>query len=92
VTRSLTIRWDTTPGDPPRVTYYVDDTPVGEDDVGFDRILDLVRAEDDTRVTLHIRSSPSLGGGPLADALPFRDRLDELQAAVGEHAVAYDFG
>ena len=92
MTKTLTIRWDTSPGDPPRVTYYVDDIPVGSDDVGFDRILDLVRADDDIRVILNIRSSPSLGGGALNDALPFRDRIDELRDAVGDHALSYDFG
>jgi hypothetical protein len=92
MTRSVTIRWEALPDEVARVTYFVDDEPVGDDDDGFDRILDLIRAEEDTDVVLRIQVSPSLGGGRLTDSFPFHSRLDELQEAVGDNAITYDFG
>jgi hypothetical protein len=91
MTRTLTVTWEAAPGDPHRVTYFVDEFPVGEDDVGFDRILDLIRADDNTDVILRILASPSLGGGPLIESFPFRRRLGELHEALGDNALTYEF-
>lgn len=91
MTKTLTISWVTAPGDPPRVTYFVDEAPLGEDDAGFDRILELIRADDDADVILRIQGSRSLGGGPLTESFPFRSRLDELREVVGNNAITYNF-
>ena len=85
------IRWDFTGGDPPRVMYYVDDSPVGEDNSGFDRILDLIRSRKNIQVTLKIDRTSSLGGGSLVDSLPFRERFNELREELGENKLIYEF-
>jgi hypothetical protein len=89
--KAFTIRWEITLGDPPCVTYYVDESPVGEDDNGFDRILNMIRSHKNTQVTLKIQYIYSLGGGNLIDSLPFRKRFNELREALGENKIIYDF-
>lgn len=91
MTGTLTIRWEASPEDPAHVTYFVDGTAVGDGEAGFERVLQLVRAEDDAQVTLSIGPHASLGGGPLSDVLPFGARVDELQQAAGGHAISYVF-
>jgi hypothetical protein len=87
----LTLRWKLIPGDPPHTMYYIDDSPVGEDDNGFDRILDVIRSHKNIRVILKIQSISSLGGSSLKDSLPFRERFNELREALGENQLIYEF-
>jgi hypothetical protein len=87
----VTIRWDIIPGARSRTVYYVDDVAVGEDDGGFDRVLDMVRSHGPGQVTLKIREISSLGGDSLTNALPFRAKADELTAAAGENRIVYEF-
>jgi hypothetical protein len=89
---TLTVRWDYLPGDPPKVAYYIDDAAVGEDDSGFDRILQMIRSQKDVQVTLSIRQLNALGGQSLRDSLPFGKRFDELSEAAGDNKIVYDFG
>jgi hypothetical protein len=87
----LTIRWESVPQDPQRIVYYVDDFAVGEDDNGFDKVLEAVRTYKNRGVTLKIGNAGSLGGGSLIDGLPFRERFNELAEAAGEDNLIYDF-
>ena len=89
--KTLTIRWEHVPNDPPHVLYFVDDAPVGQDDEGLDKILDRVRAHKTIRVILKIQRNPSRGGHALRDTLPFKARLDELEKALGENKLVYEF-
>jgi hypothetical protein len=88
----LTLRWESNPSQPGRIAYFVDDVPVGEDDIGFDSVLDIVRSRGDVKVVLSMRHAGSLGGGSLRDSLPFKARLDELIALTGPDRLGYKFG
>jgi hypothetical protein len=89
--KEIRISWELTPEAPARPAYHVNDSPVGEGDEGFDRILDLVRSHKDARVILHVKQMTSLGGGDLEESLPFGDRLDELGKELGERKIVYEF-
>lgn len=89
--KSLTIRWEPVPHHPQRIIYYVDDAPVGEDDAGFDKVLDAIRTHEHSGVTLKIGNSGSLGGASLKDSFPFRERFNELREALGENKLIYEF-
>jgi hypothetical protein len=88
----MTIRWDEVVGDPRRIAYFVDGAPVGDDDLGFNRILELLRADRQVAVTLRVKDSAEFAGGTLTDALPFGARIDELRSTLGERTVVYEFG
>ena len=88
--KSMTIRWEVVPGNPAQVMYYVDDSPVGRDNEGFDQILDAIRSNKNMSATLRIRSV-SEGGKSLIASLPFRERFTELKEALGENKLTYDF-
>lgn len=75
----------------PHIMYFIDDAPVGQDDAGFDKILDAVRTRKNTRVIIKIYDNPSLGGNALKDLLPFRTRFDDLRKALGENKLVYEF-
>jgi hypothetical protein len=82
----MTLRWERSGTG--SVSYFVDGEPVGSDESGFERVLDLVSASDEP-LTLHVREL-SLGGGGLADELPFAPRLDELRRRLGERKLLYE--
>ena len=84
----LTIRWESTSG---RIVYFVDDSPVGEDDVGFDRILDVIRSKSDVKVVLRMSQAGSLGGASLTNSLPFGNRFGELSALAGPNRLSFRF-
>ena len=86
----MTIKWEHPGGDPAHVMYYVDDSPVGVDNEGFDRILDAIRLNNNVQVTLRIRNV-SVGGESLIDTLPFRERFNELREALGHSKLIYEF-
>lgn len=88
--KTMTIRWEHPRGDLAHVTYYIDDSPVGEDNLGFDQILDAIRSNKNMSATLRIRSV-SEGGESLIASLPFRERFTELTEALGENRLIYDF-
>ena len=87
----LTLRWEADTRPHGRVVYFVDDAPVGEDDVGFDAVLDIIRSRGDVKVVLSMSHAGSLGGGSLRDSLPFKDRLDELISLTGPDRLGYNF-
>jgi hypothetical protein len=86
---TITVRWEPAPGDPSSVRYYVDDSPVGDDDQGFDRVLELTRSHDGD-VTLRIHQG-TLGGADLTDSFPFKHRMKELQEGLGERRLIFEF-
>jgi hypothetical protein len=86
---TITVRWESAPRDPSSVRYYVDDSPVGDDDRGFDRVLELTRSRD-ADVTLRIRQG-TLGGGDLTDSFPFKHRMKELQDGLGKRKLIFEF-
>ena len=88
---TMTIRWERAP-DVQHVRYFIGDVSVGENDAGFDKILDTVRARKNVRVVLKIQHNPSLGGNALRDTLPFKARFDELEKAVSGNKLVYEFG
>jgi hypothetical protein len=89
--KTITISWEVVPTDVHDVMYFIDGSLVGEDDVGFDKILDTIRTHKNIRATLKIRSVSSLGGETLIDSFPFRKRFDELREALGENELIYEF-
>ncbi len=89
--KKLTIRWEPVPQDPLRTIYYVDDVPVGEDDSGFDKVLDAIRTHKNVGVTLKIGNAGSLGGSSLQNSFPFKKRFNELTEALGENKLTYEF-
>ena len=90
--KTLTIRWEPAPGNPERTKYYVDETEVGDDDAGFDKIIELIRSDQDVEVILKIQGLHSaLGGGSLRDSMPFGQRIEELTEALGANQLTYDF-
>jgi len=88
--KSITIRWEVVPGNPAQVMYYVDDSPVGRDNEGFEQVLDAIRSNKNVQVSLRIRNV-SVGGESLIASLPFRERFTELREALGENKLTYDF-
>ncbi|MGA9365508.1 MAG: hypothetical protein WBW16_14185 [Bacteroidota bacterium] len=88
--KTMTVRWEHAPGDIHHVMYFIDNSPVGEDDEGFDKILDTIRTYKNIQVTLIIQHTPS-GGNTLEDSLPFRERFDELIEALGKNKLIYEF-
>ena len=88
---SLTISWERVAGDAARTTYYVNGSPVGEDDAGFDQVLESVRSHKDTRVVLKILQVSSFGGESLMDTLPFSKRFEEFRSSVGKKGYQYEF-
>jgi hypothetical protein len=88
---SLTIRWEGCAGEPARTTYLVNDTAVGEDDSGFDRVLEIIRSQQDAKVILKIVSISSFGGKSLIDTLPFSNRFEEFRSSVGAKGYVYEF-
>lgn len=89
--QTMTIRWELVPEDIHRVMYFIDDSPVGENDEGFNKILETIRMYSNIKVTLKIQSISSLGGHSLKESLPFRERFDELRKILGENKLVYDF-
>jgi hypothetical protein len=89
--KTITVRWETAPGDVRHVMYFIDDSPVGEDDNGFNKILETIRKHKKIQVTLKIQSIPSLGGSPLIDSFPFKKRFNELKETLGENKLIYEF-
>jgi hypothetical protein len=89
--KTTTISWEFVAGDTHRVMYFLDDAPIGEDNEGFNRILDTLRTHINIRVILKIQSVSSLGGNSLIGSLPFRDRFNELREVVGENKLVYEF-
>lgn len=86
----MTISWEYGDADRVSVTYFVDDELVGNDDAGFDRVLELVSASEGA-VTLRVRDG-SLGGRDLTDELPFARRVEELRQRLGGRSLRYEFG
>lgn len=89
--KKLTISWEPSPEDPSRVAYFLDGSPAGEGDRGFDRVLDAVRSQKNIEVILKVRGVTSLGGADLDESLPFGARLEELREALGENKLGYEF-
>jgi hypothetical protein len=87
---SLTIRWEKSAGEAARTTYFVNDTAVGEDDGGFDKVLETIRSQKDAKVILKIVSISSLGGESLVGSLPFRKRFEEFRSSVGTKGYVYE--
>lgn len=88
---SVEIRWEPVPGNPSDVRYYVDDSPVGEGDAGFDAVLSTLRSRTDSDVVLKVERQSSLGGDDLIDTLPFGKRFNELREAAGDARILYAF-
>ncbi len=84
----MTIHWEYSRDDRTSVRYFVDDSAVGRDDPGFDRVLELVSASEEP-VTLRVREL-SLGGADLDDELPFAPRVAELRQRLGGRALLYE--
>jgi len=89
--KSIRIRWETTQGNLSHNVYFVNDSPVGEDQIGFDKILDLIKINKEADVILQIRQISSLGGNNIVDTLPFKDRFAELKKALGSRSLTYEF-
>jgi hypothetical protein len=89
--KTLPLRWELRPGNPPHVMYYVDNSPLGEDDSGFDKILDMIRSRKNIQLALRMQYISPLGGGDLIDSLPFRNRFNELIEELGENKITYEF-
>ncbi|MGI0484855.1 hypothetical protein ACN4EK_05405 [Pantanalinema rosaneae CENA516] len=87
----MIISWEYNREEPPHILYYVDDFFTGEDNAGFDKILEMVRLSKDTQATLKINYINSLGGDSLINSFPFRDRFDELRDALGQKKLIYEF-
>jgi hypothetical protein len=90
LTKTMTIRWELAPGDIHRVMYFIDDSPVGEGDEGFDKILDRIRLHKNIQVTLKVQDL-ALAGGSLIDSFPFRERFNELSEELRDNSVRYEF-
>jgi hypothetical protein len=83
----VTLRWEYVGDDRSSVRYFVDDEPVGSDEAGFDRVLEIVSASDEP-LTLRVLE-PGLGGTNLLDDLPFAPRLDELKERLDGRPLLY---
>jgi hypothetical protein len=86
---AIEISWDLA-DDPRQTIYFVNGSPVGQGDGGFDRILELIRLNKAAQVTLRI-TRLSLGGGDIKSSTPFADRFNELEEALGERKMALEF-
>jgi len=89
--KTITIRWDTASGNPPTSMYFVNDCPVGENNIGFDKILDIIRTNNEIKVILKIGQISSLGGDSLRNSFPFKKRFQELKEALGTNKLIYEF-
>ena len=87
----MTISWEMNPGDPPHTIYIVNGLSVGEDNPGFDKILDMIRSSEKIEVILKINQISSLGGDSLINTFPFKDRFTELRKALGKNKLVYEF-
>jgi len=87
--KTITISWEPVAAN--HTIYSIDGSAVGEDNIGFDKILETVRSNRGIQVTLKIRGMSSLGGESLIDSFPFSDRFDELTEALGENKLNFEF-
>ena len=89
--KTITITWKISTGTPSHIIYYVDGTPVGEDNAGFDNVLSEIRVHKKIKVILKISTISSLGGDDLINTFPFKARFDDLKKALGGNKLVYEF-
>ena len=87
----MIIRWEISSEDPPNTIYFVNDSKIGTNDIGFDKILKIIRLNKKIKVVIKISHISSLGGHSLINTLPFKDRFDELKNALGTNKLIYEF-
>jgi len=71
---SLKISWQADREDVSHITYFINSGRVGEDDEGFEKILQAINNEPSAEVIIKINQMHGLGGGKLEDHLPFKKR------------------
>lgn len=87
----IIIKWETTFESPTNPTYYINDSQIGVGNEGFDKILEIIKANKSIKVVLQIEHISSLGGDSLLDILPFKDRFNELEKMLGTNKLIYEF-
>lgn len=87
----IVIKWETTFGSPTNPTYYINDSQIGVGNEGFNKILEIIKANKGIKVVLQIEHISSLGGDSLLDILPFKDRFNELEKMLGTNKLIYEF-
>jgi hypothetical protein len=87
---AIKISWQLVANDPRQATYFVNGSPVGQGDGGFDKILETIRLNRSAQVTLTITHLP-LGGQDTKGSTPFADRFDELEQAMGGREMTLEF-
>ena len=88
---TIIIKWKTTSGSPNDTIYYINDSQIGVGNEGFDKILEIIRVNENIKVVLKIAHITSLGGDSLIDILPFKDRFNELKEVLGTNKLIYEF-
>jgi hypothetical protein len=87
---SLKISWQADREDVSHITYFINSGRVGEDDEGFEKILQAINNEPSAEVIIKINQMHGLGGEKLEDHLPFKKRYDELINVLGERKLIYE--
>jgi len=90
--RSMTVAWEHVPGPPACTAYFADDLPVGEQDAGFDAILESIRVRQIDTVILKSCGMVSTGNLSMVETLPFAARFEELERARDGLRIVFDFG
>ena len=90
--RSMTVAWEYVPGPPACTAYFADDLPVGEQDAGFDAILESIRVRQIDTVILKSCGMVSTGSLSMFETLPFAARFEELERARDGLRIVFDFG
>jgi hypothetical protein len=85
----MKLSWKISSTDPLRIQYFINSLLVGEDNNGFDKVLEQIKASRSKKVELIVKGAISLGGGCIEDSLPFKDRFKEFKTALGAKKLLY---
>lgn len=90
-TDSVIISWEFHTAQPEQVTYFINGEKAGDNDAGFDKILQVIKTDTHLRkVILKGKQRNMQGGGNLQSSLPFSKRFDELKKALGTRQLVYE--
>ena len=73
------------------IKYFVNGKDVGNNDIGFDCVLEKLKKETTNKVLIIMTQISSLGGSSLEGSLPFYPRIQEFKEALGKRDLSYEF-
>jgi hypothetical protein len=87
----LKISWKINEADTSVVSYFINGKKIGENDNGFKKLLRVINDKKTAAIIIKTDAMYGLGGETTEDHFPFKERMGELQEALGGRKLIYEF-